>query len=158
MSIKKIEAEIVAKPGSYGLILKSENQAEVEIGKLATLTLQKGYYLYFGSAMGPGGLQARVKHHYRRSDSLHWHMDYLRNVTELKQTWYHQGEIKLEHKWAKLINQLKVSKIPLEGFGSSDCKCLAHLFYLQQIPDFNRFKQQNQEIIADTENIKRLIF
>lgn len=50
-------------PGAYALILSSRKAASVKIGKLGTLQLQRGFYVYIGSSHGPGGLFARLAHH-----------------------------------------------------------------------------------------------
>ena len=41
--------------------------------------IRKGYYVYVGSAMGSGGVAARLKHHSKISKKLHWHLEYLQS-------------------------------------------------------------------------------
>jgi len=48
------------KPGTYALILSCASNARIQVGRLGTMRLQRGYYVYLGSALGPGGLRARI--------------------------------------------------------------------------------------------------
>ena len=54
---------IEPKPGTYALILSCASNARIQVGRLGTMQLQCGYYVYLGSALGPGGLRARIAHH-----------------------------------------------------------------------------------------------
>ncbi len=58
-----------AEPGTYALLLKLDRWERITVGKLGTFDFPAGYYLYVGSALGPGGLQARLAHHQRGSKS-----------------------------------------------------------------------------------------
>jgi Uri superfamily endonuclease len=51
------------RQGTYALVFTAKRKKRLIIGKLGTLTLQPGYYVYVGSAFGPGGLKARIGHH-----------------------------------------------------------------------------------------------
>ena len=42
------------KPGTYALILSCSTDFGIQIGRLGTMRLQPGYYLYLGSALGLG--------------------------------------------------------------------------------------------------------
>jgi Uri superfamily endonuclease len=44
-----------SKPGTYILVLRSQIGARAKIGRLGYLAVEPGYYLYTGSAFGPGG-------------------------------------------------------------------------------------------------------
>ena len=46
---------MTAQPGTYALVLASQKTGPVRIGRLGTLELQPGVYIYVGSAFGPGG-------------------------------------------------------------------------------------------------------
>ena len=52
-------------PGTYALIISSSSKEIINVGKLGKLKLQKWYYVYVGSALGPGGLKTRIKYHNR---------------------------------------------------------------------------------------------
>jgi Uri superfamily endonuclease len=101
--------------------------------------LQPGCYLYVGSAFGPGGLAARIKHHRKIAARPHWHMDYLRAVCDLTEVWLTTGCH--EHTWAKAVAQLPDAVVPMPGFGSSDCRCATHLFWFTRRPSLRRFRK-----------------
>ena len=134
------------RPGTYVLWLRCAIQGERSIGKLGTLHLQPGYYAYVGSAFGPGGLRARIQHHLRTPKRPHWHIDYLREVTIAQEIWFIHGDRCMEHRWAGRLAQLPEVRIPLAGFGSSDCRCPAHLFHCKSMlqpfpaPRLQRFR------------------
>lgn len=121
--------------GTYVLILTPRNSATIAIGKLGTLAVEDGFYLYTGSAFGPGGLRARIGHHQRSVDRRpHWHIDYLRQHAELIGVFFTTSTDRLEHKWAQTLDAQPCTRLPLLGFGSSDCGCLSHLFHTIQQP------------------------
>ena len=146
MSDNPVVATIDKEPGNYILVLYNDEEQEVEVGKLATLDLQPGYYLYVGSALGPGGVQARVNRHSQKNKKNHWHIDYLRAVTNLVSIWYVYSEERYEHHFAELLETDDNMSVPLLGFGASDCNCQAHLFYSRQKPNFSYYQQQLENI------------
>lgn len=116
------------------LVLRCKEQAWLKIGNWGQLSLQPGFYLYVGSALGPGGLRARVLRHFRTKIPRHWHIDYLLSALELNQVWICCSPKRLEHDWAlALAAQEGISQVP--GFGCSDCSCGTHLFYSPRQPD-----------------------
>ena len=117
-----------AHPGTYALLLPSKITSLVRIGKLGTLPVDPGFYVYIGSAFGPGGLRSRVANHRKVSTRPHWHIDYLRPETSLQSAWYTCDVTKREHLWAAVMGAIPGAQIPLEGFGASDCNCPTHLF------------------------------
>ena len=123
----------VATHGTYLLLLECDKQAELSIGKLGKMTTEPGHYLYVGSAFGPGGIKARVRHHRKTAARPHWHIDYLRAAAELMEAWCVYG-IRCEHAWAYSLMQREAAVMPLKGFGSSDCDCATHLFYFRHKP------------------------
>jgi Uri superfamily endonuclease len=84
--------------------------------------------------MGPGGLHSRIRRHLKKNKQKHWHIDYLRNRTEVMEVWYICSQRKLEHEWARRCFNNSRCQVPLQGFGSSDCTCLSHLFFFQHKP------------------------
>ena len=120
--------------GTYALILYCPREKLLQIGKLGALELRRGFYVYVGSALGPGGLRARVAHQAQVSPRPHWHIDYLRPHILLDRVGYTYGRVSREHCWAHFIRALKGASVPLAGFGSSDCRCEAHLFYFATRP------------------------
>jgi Uri superfamily endonuclease len=137
----KLRLPITSPPGTYALILACHKTGPVRIGKLGTMQLQPGFYVYVGSAFGTGGLQARLRHHLHIAPQPHWHIDYLRAVCNLVEVWYTTDAARLEHRWAKTMAGLKGSAVPMPGFGSSDCDCMAHLFRLASPPSFKAFQR-----------------
>lgn len=142
-----------AKPGTYALLLKLDRQERITVGKLGTFDFPAGYYLYVGSALGPGGLQARLARYQRGSRSssqpgfsqtgtkLHWHVDYLLQRARLVEVWSVASEERLECKWSEVARGLSGAQGPVRGFGSSDCRCAAHLIYFAARPDREKFEQ-----------------
>jgi Uri superfamily endonuclease len=114
--------------GIYTLIVSIEGKQELEIGNLGR-NLFSGDYLYVGSAHGPGGLK-RVTRHIKVSTGTtagdHWHIDYLTDPGEIKETWLIPTDKDLE---CELVADLTdIFEQPVRGFGSSDCECFSHLF------------------------------
>ncbi|MDH7594115.1 MAG: DUF123 domain-containing protein [Methanomicrobiales archaeon] len=119
--------------GVYCLILRSEG-ARIEIGSLCDVEFWPGYYIYTGSALGPGGL-VRVKRHLdlavHRNRNPRWHLDYLL----LHERFSPVGAIcgsTAERLECAVATEIGGECIP--GFGSSDCSCRSHLFYRSQDP------------------------
>jgi len=127
-------------PGTYALILLSAADQLIEIGKLGPFSIPRGFYVYVGSARGPGGLKARIAHHERISQRPHWHMDYLRPALQLKEVWYTYDAKQHEHQWANALGCLKSASITIVGFGSSDCSCKSHLFSFTAKPSLGLFR------------------
>ena len=68
--------ELPGEPGCYVLAVRVLEGLEVRAGRLRAV-LERGLYLYVGSAGGPGGLRARVSRHFRRGKRVWWHIDRL---------------------------------------------------------------------------------
>ena len=130
-----------ARPGTYVLLLSSRSTDLIQIGRQGTLQLQSGFYVYVGSALGPGGVRARLAHHLKLSRRPHWHIDYLRAHTRVDYIWYRLDTRRLEHVWAERISLAEGASVPLVGLGSTDCRCASHLFFFRQRPSSARFRQ-----------------
>jgi Uri superfamily endonuclease len=122
------------QPGSYALVLSSAKAATIQVGKLGSLQLQPGFYVYVGSARGPGGLRARLTHHLQPAVRPHWHIDYLGAHVNPEEVWVCYDRISWEHRWACCFSLQQGASAPLAGFGSSDCACGAHLFFFGSRP------------------------
>ncbi len=109
--------------GTYALILSPMTQYALQIGRLGPLLLCAGFYVYVGSAFGPGGLQARLAHHGAVAARPHWHIDYVRAVAPLREIWYTYDPVQREHHWAAAMQSRHGVTIPLARFGASDCTC-----------------------------------
>ena len=120
--------------GTYCLIIHLDHLSQIRVGALGTFDFLSGWYIYVGSAMGPGGLRARIARHGRLDKRLHWHIDYLLAEGTLEATWQIASPVKHECTWAKAVARLPDVQIPVPGFGSSDCKCSSHLVHLPHPP------------------------
>ena len=129
-----------SKPGTYALVLRAGESRSVKIGRRGPLDLRPGYYIYVGSAFGPGGVSARVLRHCRAIKSKHWHIDYLREVTSLVSVWYSHASVRLEHRWAGALANWRAAE-PVKGFGCSDCRCESHLFFTEKEPALAQFSR-----------------
>lgn len=135
-------------PGTYALVLASTLRKAVRIGKLGQLLLRPGYYVYIGSAFGPGGLEARIAHHRNGSSRPHWHIDYLRGILQVEEIWYTHDAERREHLWSDILTAMKGSSTPIPGFGASDCRCISHLQYFGSRPSLNYFRSRVYKKIA----------
>ena len=126
-------ANLTKGPGTYLLLLRLEEDREIEIGRLGSLFLPRGYYLYVGSARGPGGLRARLARHCRRGEHPRWHIDHLRDHANLIEIWAVESDERLECLWAQQLAQLSEAR-PIPHFGSSDCRCPSHLLHFREKP------------------------
>jgi Uri superfamily endonuclease len=142
------------KVGTYTLILHCRHERSIDTGKLGKMSVRKGCYVYIGSAFGSGGLLARIKHHCRISKSPHWHIDYLRPAVEITEVWYSHDPIKREHEWASILMGVHGVKLPLRGFGSTDCKCDSHLFFFITPPSVKMFRTRIEQAIPNHHRIE----
>jgi Uri superfamily endonuclease len=126
------QVRLPSDSGTYGLHLRLARSLRLQIGRLGEFTFPAGDYIYVGSALGAGGLQARINHHLRRKGSTHWHIDWLEVEANVVGCWYVICEQHLECVWAQALMDLPETCIPAPGFGASDCssrgsRCAAHL-------------------------------
>jgi Uri superfamily endonuclease len=149
-----------ALPGTYALVLRFSKRLEIVVGRLGVLDARAGYYVYVGSAPGPGGLAARVGRHCRHEKRLRWHVDYLRAVAQIEEVWYVTGKSHRECRWASALRTLPGASVPLTGFGASDCGCPSHLCFFTLPPSLADFRKKlhNQRIerlrLADAQDAK----
>lgn len=134
-------AQRLSLPGAYALILESARPARLAVGHLGSIDLRPGCYVYVGSALGPGGLPARIARHLDPTRPIHWHIDSLKRTTRAVEVWYVVDPVRREHAWAGAIASLRNASIPMPGFGSSDCHCPAHLFRFPTAPKLATFKR-----------------
>ncbi len=117
-------------PGSYVLIINLPIARELLIGRLGSIDFPQGYYAYAGSALGSGGLNARVCRHLRLASKkrIHWHIDHLTSVGCIEEAWCMAGSQRWECTWADILSQ-NGRRLP-PRFGASDCRCPGHLILL----------------------------
>ena len=115
--------------GSYCLLVYCGKSQLIKVGRLGEIEFKKGYYLYVGSALK--GIESRVCRHLRNSKKVFWHIDYLLAASEVEVSsiYYIESSKKLE---CDVSKKVEVIAMPVEGFGSSDCSCISHLFYISK--------------------------
>lgn len=134
--------KIPSDRGTYALMLQSHVSVSLDVGALGKVTMHPGYYLYVGSAFGPGGLRARISRHAKRSKKQHWHIDYLRKHADLKAAWFDNYPAIQEHQWANALEKAPGMRIPVLRFGASDCACASHLFYSETTPSLPAIRRR----------------
>lgn len=125
----KVVDQLPAAAGSYALHLRLARPAALDVGRLGRFGFPAGDYFYLGSARGPGGLRARLRHHLSVSARPHWHIDALTRRAEITGIWYSEGPAALECLWSQALYSLPLAVCAAPGFGAADCPsgCPAHL-------------------------------
>ncbi len=101
----------------------------IAVGQLGRFDLAAGHYYYIGSALGAGGLAARLRRHIALGKRCHWHIDYLRPCLELRAIWVLPIAERFECRWCAALAGLPELSRPIPRFGASDTGCGGHLFY-----------------------------
>ncbi len=130
---------IPSLPGTYVLILRVEEAGWVQVGQLGDFRIPAGWLAYVGSARGPGGLSARLARHLRYPKPARWHVDFLQPAVRPAAVWWAAGNDRQECLWAAALVQMPGASRPIPGFGSSDCRCPAHLVHFPEPPDRELF-------------------
>jgi Uri superfamily endonuclease len=85
-----------------------------------------GWYVYAGSANGPGGLRSRLSRHLAKNKAMRWHIDQLTTKATRRYGWAWINACECD-----LISQLQdhpYFQHVLPGFGSTYCSaCQSHL-------------------------------
>lgn len=117
------------EPGIYTIILSLAKAKKICIGSLGEIDFAPGYYAYTGSARGPGGCR-RVDRHMEILQGTRitrrWHIDYLLPQAGLVEVFITRTSRDLECSIAEMIGE---HLVPIKGFGSSDCSCISHLHF-----------------------------
>lgn len=116
--------------------------------------MRPGFYVYVGSAFGPGGVKARVSHHLTITPRPRWHIDFLRASSAVDEVWITYDPNRREHQWADVLQRTSGATIPLAGFGSSDCDCKSHLFYFHDRPSKLSFVRRIHSEYNDHEMVR----
>ena len=125
--------------GIYTILLYVSEEVTLTIAKLGTYTFSVGYYTYTGSALGKGAtnLKHRLARHQRKDKKKFWHIDYLvadQNVS-VEAIIAAETIKKMECTINSYLKNLKGTKVPIIGFGASDCRknCKSHLLYFPEL-------------------------
>ena len=145
--------EIPRDKGSYVLFLEVRMRIKLHIGGLGEHEFRPGIYAYVGSALGPGGLRARVLRHLSKIKKVRWHIDYLttRPETRIFCILYIVSRKKIECDLARIIHEYG-GRVVVQKFGSTDCRCPSHLFYIAPIRDLviiNRIIEEIRKIYEE---------
>ena len=148
--------------GTYVLALRLSLPRNLEIGKLGAVAFPAGWYLYAGSALGPGGLQARLGRHLRRlaaGKRAHWHLDYFREQATWVCAWVRVSDERLECTWAERLRRLPGAEVVAPGFGASDCACRAHLLWVAVLPTDEWFRSVlgSERAMVDGTEVEELL-
>lgn len=138
---------IPPKHGTYALIYRCDAPFQAVVGKLGPVSFSSGYWIYVGSAFGPGGLKSRLRHHLGPPVRPHWHLDHIKHALRPVEIWLTTDIGKQEHAWAGVISRLRGATCPIAGFGASDCTCRAHLIHRRRRPDFSGFDKRIRSTI-----------
>jgi len=114
--------------GIYALVIEVPNSIVIDAGVLRQLKLEKGFYVYVGSAQA--SIEKRVARHLKKTKRKFWHIDYLLGTEDVSvvtvfQTRAPKSE---ECKIARLLERVGTA---VNKFGSSDCRCRSHLFRVE---------------------------
>ncbi|UYP44336.1 hypothetical protein NEF87_000621 [Candidatus Lokiarchaeum ossiferum] len=125
MEAKKITS------GTYILWIDLAQLSHIKIGKLGNIKFQQGNYVYIGSAMN-SQLKNRVLRHLKPSTMKknHWHIDFFlaSNFTQIKKITLIPSHQKEECSVSQQMRQKMDYEVT--NFGSSDCKCSSHLYFM----------------------------
>ncbi len=115
--------------GVYTLLIEISCDVEVAVGVLGLMKFERGFYVYVGSALGPGGVEARVARHLREEKRLKWHVDYLLAAEEVSVRAVVFSEAGRGDE-CRVVHVLKERGLRVvDGFGACDCRmgCGGHL-------------------------------
>ena len=129
MSVKAKES--IQKGGIYKLVINLSKDKKIKIGKLGVFVFLKGFYVYTGSAQN--GLEKRINRHLSSNKKFHWHIDYLLSHAKVIKVVRYVGS-KDECKLNSVTGQSASATQIVKKFGSSDCNCVTHLCYFENIP------------------------
>ncbi len=151
VDIRPVEDNVtgaISGKGTYILHLELESEKRLLVGKFGAIRLAVGPYAYVGRAFGPGGLAARLAHHLKGAASMHWHIDFLRPHARVREIWFGHTSPSDEHLWIRALSQIRGVTVPVEGFGSSDCRCRSHLVRFTRAPARATFRRHLRGLSA----------
>lgn len=123
--------------GIYLLEIRLKKAEDIKVGALGVCQFKPGYYYYIGSAQK--NLKSRVERHFKAEKKFHWHIDYLLAKAEINNYYSFKAAKSFECKLFNYLNDIEKFKVPIDGFGSSDCKCISHLLYTEEKLDLKEY-------------------
>ncbi|MHA1127268.1 MAG: GIY-YIG nuclease family protein [Candidatus Heimdallarchaeota archaeon] len=143
-SKNSIPSHFSKNKGTYVLIILNTEDNTIPIGSLGDIVFSNNYYIYIGSALGPGGLVSRLGRHFRTDKKIHWHIDYflMGDSSYIVGAGELESDEKIECEIAQKIQSSYAEDelTPVNNFGSSDCSCKTHLFKLKEKDTMKFFK------------------
>jgi Uri superfamily endonuclease len=128
--------------GTYALLVELDQSTVMAVGRLGSYCFPEGCYVYVGSALGSGGLAARLARHRRSDKKLHWHIDYFLRHAHIVGVETDDSGRRLECAWALALTRMPESRVIAPGFGASDCACLSHLIYVGRRIEWDERRRQ----------------
>ena len=119
---------------------------KIKVGSLGVVGFKRGYYVYVGS--GQSYLEKRIQRHKKRIKKVKWHIDYLTTNSGVKVMEVAAYDLpkKYECILAYMLRSMGFKSV--KGFGSTDCKCISHLYRIDV--DFDRIVDE----ISDKVRVK----
>ncbi len=149
----------LSSTGIYTLLLFLSKEVTVDIGMLGKQRLPMGHYSYTGSALGKGAscLKHRIARHLRKEKRKFWHIDYLladENVS-VEAVIVAETNENMECKTNQYLKSIMGAKVPVKGFGASDCRknCESHLLYFPEIKNADCLVQKLVEYLQSASGI-----
>ena len=112
---------------TYVLLIYVNKFCQIMVGKLGYISIDEGYYVYVGSAKK--SISKRLIRHLKRKKKKFWHIDYILSEpcrSSVVNIWVNQESC--ECATSEELLQSNYCKLVRKGFGSSDCRCIAHFF------------------------------
>jgi len=112
--------------GTYCLVVSLSSDSSLRVGSLGVREFPAGIYVYVGSALS--GIEKRVSRHRSAKKKKRWHVDYLLDRAEVLSIIAIPTDRKsTECEVFQALASCEGASVPVNGFGSSDCRCKSHL-------------------------------
>ena len=120
-----------SRPRLYIVLTRVPRRTALPVGSLGTVTLERGWYAYVGSAAR--AREARVARHLAREKPLRWHADHLFAAFPAERAWLVDGAVG-ECELAGALAALPGAERRPRRFGAGDCRCYGHLVRFARRP------------------------
>jgi endonuclease-3 len=116
--------------GIYTLIIRSYQPRRIRVGRCLSVSLERGLYIYTGSAVGRGStsLEGRISRHLRQEKKRFWHIDWILSSGSARvlSVVFAKTARKMECKTNLEFLKDSCIVVPVRGIGSADCRCESH--------------------------------
>ncbi|NWF87324.1 GIY-YIG nuclease family protein [Candidatus Bathyarchaeota archaeon] len=126
--------------GVYVLMISVNRDIRINVGALGKINFDKGLYAYVGS--GQNNLEKRIRRHLGKTKRKFWHIDYLLDSNHVRVVKFFQKDAEKPAECG-IAERISLKGMPVDGFGSSDCKCKSHLFKIKDYQFFREFMQES---------------